>query len=90
LAIYGPTPGGQAGLAVIDHPENPRYPQAVRVHPTMPYFAYTAVVESGKDLAPEAEWTFRYRFLSFDGVPDPGVIKHFAKTFSQPVSTVED
>lgn len=90
LAMYGPTPGGQAGLQVIDHPDNPRFPQPVRVHPTMPYFSYTAVVGQGKDLAPGEAWQFRYRFLSFDGPPDAGTMERVAKAFIQPVYIVED
>ncbi|MEL7159269.1 MAG: PmoA family protein, partial [Bacteroidota bacterium] len=46
-AMYGEVDGKTAGMAVLTHPENFRYPQPVRVHPEMPYFSVSPVVEEG-------------------------------------------
>lgn len=66
-AIYGGLPGGKAGLAVIPHPDNFRSPQAVRVHPDLPYFSVSPVTAEGFAIAPEATYLMRYRVVVFDG-----------------------
>ncbi|MBC6995645.1 PmoA family protein [Neolewinella lacunae] len=73
-AMYGPLPDGPAGLVVIPHPENFRWPVAVRVHPEMPYFSVSPVVEEGFALAPGQTYESRYRVLVFDGAPQPAQI----------------
>lgn len=74
-AIYGDLPGGKAGMAVIPHPENFRWPVPVRVHPEMPYFSVSPVVEEGFFIAPEETYLARYRVVVFDGEPDLAIIK---------------
>jgi hypothetical protein len=32
-------------ITVFNHPSNYRYPQAIRVHPNFPYWAYAPVVD---------------------------------------------
>ena len=41
IAAWGPAVNGLAGIAILDHPDNLRYPQPVRVHPRMPYFVFS-------------------------------------------------
>lgn len=71
------------GLAVLDHPDNFRYPQPVRVHPEMPYFCKAPMVGQAFNLPPMGSYKARYRVLVFDGAPDKQIItreqKHFAK-----------
>jgi len=69
-AIYGELPGGKAGFAVLPHPDNFRAPQPVRVHPELPYFSVSPVVEDSFSLAPEAIYESRFRVVVFDGVPN--------------------
>ena len=75
VAMYGPIDdkdgGGVAGIAVFPHPDNFRAPQFVRVHPDMPYLSVTPVVEEGFFIAPGETYLSRYRFVAFDGPPDP-------------------
>ncbi len=70
-AIDGKDGGGTAGIAVFPHPENFRAPQFVRVHPEMPYLSVTPVAEMGFFIAPGETYLSRYRFVAFDGPPDP-------------------
>jgi len=68
-AIYGTA--GMAGIAVIPHPDNFRWPQPVRVHSDMPYFSISPVVEEGFVIAPGETYLSRYRVVAFDGkVPE--------------------
>lgn len=73
-AIFGELPQGTAGLAVIPHPENFRWPQAVRVHPDLPYFSVSPVTEAPFTIAPGETYVMRYRTVVFDGEPDQTVI----------------
>jgi hypothetical protein len=70
-AVYGPIDGSTSGVALFDHPSNFRFPQPVRVHPSMPYFVLAPMVEDAFELVPGEEYRFSYRILSFDGEPDP-------------------
>ena len=66
-AIYGDLPDGKAGMAVIPHPENFRWPVAVRVHPSLPYFSVSPVTEEGFYIGPGETYLARYRVVVFDG-----------------------
>lgn len=69
-AVYGEIDGDTAGVALFDHPSNFRFPQPVRVHPSMPYFVLTPMVESAFELVPGQEYVSTYRIVSFDGKPN--------------------
>jgi len=73
-AIYGDLPTGKAGMAVIPHPENFRWPVAVRVHPDLPYFSVSPVTEEGFFIAPGETYLTRYRVVVFDGEVPEGLI----------------
>ena len=66
-AIYGDLPGGKAGMAVIPHPENFRWPVPVRVHPDLPYFSVSPVTEESFFIIPKETYVSRYRVVVFDG-----------------------
>lgn len=66
-AIYGDLPAGKAGMVVIPHPENFRWPVAVRVHPDLPYFSVSPVTEEGFFIAPKETYLARYKVVIFDG-----------------------
>ncbi len=74
-AMYGPfdsVRGAETGgVAVFPHPDNFRAPQFVRVHPEMPYLSVTPVVEEGFFIPPGGTYLARYRFVVFDGAPQP-------------------
>ncbi|MEM9928762.1 MAG: PmoA family protein [Bacteroidota bacterium] len=73
-AIFGDLPQGAAGMVVLPHPENFRWPVPVRVHPTLPYFSVSPVVEEGFYIAPAETYLSRYRVIVFDGEPQPELI----------------
>ncbi len=66
-AIYGDLPGGKAGMAVIPHPENFRWPVGVRVHPDLPYFSVSPVIKESFFIPPGETYLARYRVVVFDG-----------------------
>ncbi|MCB9276036.1 MAG: PmoA family protein [Lewinellaceae bacterium] len=86
-ALYGPTPKGTAGIVAMEHPANFRYPQAIRVHPTMPYFCFAPMVDGAFDLVPGIPYESRYRFITFDGPPNEESLKAYFEDFGKPMVT---
>lgn len=70
-AVYGQVKDSTSGIALFDHPTNFRFPQPVRVHPSMPYFVLTPMVEGAFEQVPGQTYEYTYRIVSFDGAPDP-------------------
>ena len=83
-AGFGPVDEELAGLAILDHPDNFRHPQPVRVHPDMPYFCLTPMVEGAFDIVPGETYRSSYRFVSFDGEADPGQLEALWQAFAHP------
>jgi len=69
VAAYGPVDGENAGVAILDHPSNFRFPQPVRVHPEMPYFCFAPMVTGAFTIAPGDRYVSRYRLMTYDGEP---------------------
>lgn len=83
VAVYGLIDGKDAGFVVMDHPSNFRYPQPVRVHPKMPYFVFSPVVEGSFIIGPGFSYESRYRIITFDGPPNRAKIEAWYKEFSE-------
>jgi hypothetical protein len=67
VAMSGAVDGKQAGIALLEHPANLRAPNAVRMHPEMPYFVF-ALPQSGPiTLEAGREYLFRFRVVAFNG-----------------------
>lgn len=75
----------KAGVTVFCFPDNFRYPQAVRVHPEMPYWVYAPVVEGRFFIAPGEAYESKYRYYVHDGAPDLKLIDGIEKSISEPV-----
>ena len=75
VAMYGPVDGHDCGVVVMNHPDNFRYPQWVRLHPSMPYFVYSPMVEEPFMIEPGKPYVSKFRFLTYDGTPDHRVIE---------------
>ncbi|MDA0347751.1 MAG: PmoA family protein [Verrucomicrobia bacterium] len=81
VAVYGTIDRAQAGFVIMDHPSNFRYPQPVRVHPKMPYFVFSPVIEGSFILKPGFTYTAQYRIVTFDGVPAADTIEKWYKAY---------
>lgn len=75
VAMHGPVDGQECGVVVMNHPDNFRFPQWVRLHPTMPYFVYSPMVEEPFTIKPGKPYISKFRYLLYDGTPDHGVIE---------------
>ncbi len=83
--LTGPVDGEPAGVLILDHPSNFRFPQPVRLHPTMPYFCFTPAsldaftIESGKTFCSS------YRFFVHDGTLDVPQARRLWDDYAEPV-----
>jgi hypothetical protein len=65
--IAGPAGPAWAGLTLMTHPENFRFPEPIRIHPSMPYMVYTPAHLGDWAIKPGENHVTRYRFLVHDG-----------------------
>jgi hypothetical protein len=72
---WGKIDEGVAGVTVFNHPSNFRYPQAIRVHPSMPYWAYSPVVDGAFYIAPGGFYRSKFRYYLHDGEPQTEFIE---------------
>jgi hypothetical protein len=66
-AIGAPSPSATAGVALLTHPGNFRFPEPLRIHPSMPYMVYTPSHLGDWSIEPGVPRTSRYRWLVHDG-----------------------
>ncbi len=79
---YGEVNNQPVGFVMLDHPDNFRYPQAIRVHPEMPYFCKAPMVGQAFFIAPGEKYQAKYRIITFDGQPDEKAITKEQKRFA--------
>tara|TARA_B100001115_G_C15544321_1_gene258917 strand:+ start:248 stop:559 length:312 start_codon:yes stop_codon:yes gene_type:complete len=75
VSMHGPVDGRQCGVVVMNHPDNFRFPQWVRLHPKMPYFVFAPMVEEPFMIEPGKPYVSKFRYLTYDGTPDHEVIE---------------
>jgi len=84
VAAWGELDAAIAGVTVFNHPGNFRYPQAIRVHPIMPYWAFSPVVDGQFYISPGAYYKSRFRYYVHEGQPSADVIETFFKLWAAP------
>lgn len=82
IAMSGKIDGKSAGIACLGNPANFRAPQPVRVHEEFPYFGYAPVVLGDFTIEPKKPFLSRYRFVVFDGEPDPKVLERLWRSYA--------
>lgn len=86
----GTVDGSTAGIAVLGHPDNFRAPQPVRIHPDTPYFVYAPMQLGEMSIEPGEPYTMRYRYITYDGEPDPELLDRLWNDYAYPPAvTVE-
>lgn len=82
--IGGVSDGKLAGITVMDHPENFRYPQPVRIHPDEPYFVYAPTQLGEMRIEPGSPYVARYRYVTYDGEPNPDELNRLWNDYTYP------
>jgi hypothetical protein len=68
--IGGKVQGDMAGVAILCHPENFRFPQGMRLNPDEPFFSYCPSQGGEWKIQPGKPYVARYRFVVADGPAD--------------------
>ena len=74
-SLYGDIKGSMAGVAIIPHSSNFRYPQFIRIHPTMPYYCFYPAVEERFSIVPGQAYNTKHRLVVFDGQLNAAVVE---------------
>ncbi len=82
--IGGYSEGNLAGITIMDHPENFRFPQPMRINPNHPFFNYAPVQLGDMTIEPGSPYITRYRFITYDDEPDPEMIDRIWNDFAWP------
>ena len=77
--MYGRIGESTMNLVVIPLSNNPNYPDYLRVHPDLPYFCFTPVVEKGFDLMPNESFKTKYRIITSTKTLSDHVINNLAE-----------
>jgi methane monooxygenase PmoA-like len=80
----GVSNGNLAGMAVLCHPQNYRFPQPVRLHPSMPYFCFTPASLGRFEIVPDRPYVSRYRFICHKDRLTPAQLERLWQDYAQP------
>jgi Methane oxygenase PmoA len=80
----GEVDGEMNGVTIFNHSSNFRYPQGLRVHPSMPYWAYAPAVDGTFTLNPGVAYHSRFRYLVHRGKPDTNLIEKLRRDWEEP------
>ena len=68
----GTVNGRTAGVTILCHPENYRFPQPMRLHPKEPFFCFAPQQVGDMEIVPGKPYISRYRFIIADDKPETG------------------
>mgnify|MGYP000197515034 CR=1 FL=1 len=83
--MRGPVDGHAAGIVLMTHPDNFRFPEPLRIHPTMPYMVYTPSFLGDWEIVPGRPHVSRFRFIIHDGELPPERIERSWRDFAHPL-----
>ena len=84
VELFGPLAGETAGVTIMSHPGNFRFPQPVRLHPKMPYFCFAVAALDAFQIEPGKPYVSRYRFYVHDGKPSARVDQRLWEDYADP------
>jgi hypothetical protein len=82
--LGGLVDGHLAGVAVLDHPENYRSPQPMRINPTEPFFCYAPSQLGAWSIVPATPLVLRYRLVVGDGAADASDLNRRWNDWAEP------
>ena len=81
--IGGKVDGETCGVTMFCHPQNFRFPQPVRIHPSQPFFCFAPQQLGEMEITPGEKYVARYRFIIADGMPDATVAEGWWKDYAE-------
>lgn len=82
--VGGKVDGEMAGVAVLCHPDNFRFPQPMRLNPDEPFFCYAPSQGGDWSIAPGEPYVACYRFVVADGPADKAEIERLWNDYAKP------
>ena len=76
--------GRPASVAILDHPQDFRFPQPIRIFPDQPYCVYSPSQLGRFEIAPGKPFVERYRFIVPDGVLEPAELDQLWNDYAHP------
>lgn len=77
-----------AGVTMMTHPSNFRFPEPLRIHPTMPYMVYTPSFLGEWEIRPSMAHESRYRLVIHDGEMSRETLERLWQDFAEPLVAV--
>lgn len=84
--IGGTVNNAQAGVVILNHPQNFRAPQPMRIHPTEPFFNWAPSQLGTWQITQAQPYISRYRVIVIDGPPDAAAIERLWQDYAEPVT----
>lgn len=81
--MRGPVGEKTGGVALLEHPSNPRTPNMLRVHPETPYYVFSPPKSASLTLLAGQTHTFRYRLLIHNGGLTPAAVNSYWQEFAE-------
>lgn len=78
--------GQPAGIAVLCHPDNFRFPQPLRLHPDEPFLCYAPSQGGDWKIEPGKPYVAKYRFITMDGPADAKVLEQLWNDYAKPAA----
>lgn len=82
--ITGDADGKPAGVAILCPPDDFRFPQPMRIHPTEPFFCYAPEQLGEFRIEPGKLYVAKYRFVVADGEIDKAEIDRLWNDYAKP------
>lgn len=86
--IHGLIDNKEAGIALFTNPQNFRFPEPLRIHPTMPYMVYTPQFLGDFELTPGTIHRSSYRFVIHDGQLSPDTLNQLWQNYATPLAAI--
>ncbi|MCY2962926.1 MAG: PmoA family protein [Planctomycetota bacterium] len=86
--LFGPVNGKTAGITFMTHPTNFRFPEPLRIHPTMQYMVYTPAHLGDWRITPGDVHRAQYRFVFHDGELPVESAERLWEDFAEPLRGV--
>jgi hypothetical protein len=81
--IGGTVDGKVCGVTILCHPENFRFPQPVRAHPSEPFFCYAPQQLGEMAITPDNQYISRFRLIVADDMPDSETLNSDWKAYEE-------
>ncbi len=82
--LGGKVDGETAGIAILIHPANFRFPQPLRLNPKNPQLCIAPSADGDWEIQPGQPLVSRYRLVIMDGAPEPQQLERLWQDYAQP------